>query len=207
VGPMETTPRSVTGVNENAEPSTVDPGRGVPSANVVMELSAGVTGAVGGSGVRRSAAWKQVAPTALSAKNARTSGQPAAAGRGSAHRSRASSIPRISVLLVLIETFLHIELVGRVNSTGSLQGAAAVMGLGAGSCPRGKRAGGNLRSECGGVKGNWKGPHPGPIGKERRGTREGTGSAGETAAETAALLQGAAGCCCVMQCSVPKPQT
>jgi hypothetical protein len=45
-----------------------------------------------------------VAPIDLSARNARISGQPATAGRGSAHTIKASKIPRINVVLLVIET-------------------------------------------------------------------------------------------------------
>jgi hypothetical protein len=73
---------------------------------VVMELFAGVTGGAGAVPTRRSSAWKQVGPMALSDKKASTSGQPAAAGRGSADTTHGSKIAKISVLLFFIE-FLH----------------------------------------------------------------------------------------------------
>src|SRR2546423_14349779 len=65
VGPFEITPRSVIGVKEFAPPS--NPGRGVPSANVAIELFAGV---VSGLWVVRSSLWKHTTPTAFPAKAA-----------------------------------------------------------------------------------------------------------------------------------------
>jgi hypothetical protein len=61
VGPFEMTPRSVIGVNEFAPASK--PGSGVPSANVVIELFAGV---VNGLLVVKSVLWKQVASASWS---------------------------------------------------------------------------------------------------------------------------------------------
>src|SRR5512135_1998393 len=68
------TPRSLIGVNE-PKPAA-NPGRVVPSANVVIELFGGVVTALT---VRRSSLWKQTTPVALSARNVATSAQPRAA--------------------------------------------------------------------------------------------------------------------------------
>ena len=109
VGPLEMTARSVTGVNENFEPWAVGAGSDVPSAKVLIESFAGVTGAVGGFGVRKSSAWKQVAPMVLSDRKVKTSVQPATAGRGRAHKTKASRIPSISEPLVFIDTLSSTE--------------------------------------------------------------------------------------------------
>src|SRR6185312_5146101 len=62
VGPFEMTPRSVIGVNEFAPAS--NPGSGVPSENVVIELFAGV---VSEFLVVKSSLWKHTTPTAFPA--------------------------------------------------------------------------------------------------------------------------------------------
>src|SRR5437588_5673724 len=91
VGPVEITPRSVMGVKEPklaGNPSTDTPGSVVPSANVVMELFAGV---VNGLLVRRSSLWKQSTPTALPTRNCSSAGQPGAASAASGHGITASA--------------------------------------------------------------------------------------------------------------------
>src|SRR5262249_35141436 len=62
------------GVNE-PEPAS-SPGSGAPSANVVIELLAGVVAKLF---VRRSVLWKQMTPLAFPVRNFSMSGQPGAA--------------------------------------------------------------------------------------------------------------------------------
>ena len=80
VGPLEITPRSVIGVNEKAPAES--PGSGVPSANVVIELFAGVVSALL---VRRSSLWKQRTPVAFPARYCSITGHPGAANTGDIH--------------------------------------------------------------------------------------------------------------------------
>ena len=91
--PFEMTPRSLVGVYDPAP--FANPGSGVPSANVVIELSAGVTGfVVDVFAVRRSSVWKQVTPVALPTRNCSIDAHPGAAlatsGSGASARTAAS---------------------------------------------------------------------------------------------------------------------
>src|SRR5947207_15942481 len=105
VGPFEITPRSVIGVNELAPAS--NPGSGVPSANVVIELFAGV---VTGLFVHRSSLWKHRTPTALPENDAWISAQFRAAIPAVAHSiSDTRMLARVIVLTCIASYLLEID--------------------------------------------------------------------------------------------------
>src|SRR5207253_11130187 len=101
VGPFEMTPRSVIGVNELAPAS--NPGSGVPSANVVIELFAGVVTELF---VRRSSLWKHRTPTALPASDAWISAQFRAAIPAVAHSISDTRMPTRVIVLTCIASYL-----------------------------------------------------------------------------------------------------
>src|SRR5262250_3797828 len=93
-GPFEMVPRSVTGVKE-PEPAS-NPGSGVPSANVVIELFPGVVSVLL---VVRSSLWKHRMPTALPASDAWISVQLRAAVPALAHSISDTKMPTRVIVL------------------------------------------------------------------------------------------------------------